>query len=146
VEHDGVTCYSCDNQSWFNPKKLSCTSRANCEGNTYYNATEGSCLFCPYFCSVCNYDDTNPVNNNITCLSCTHDGWFTANTSNCEIRSNCHNGTFYDADNNSCYDCPEYCLDCFYDESNVGNVTCTSCEDEWNYQLNDAGRCISKHD
>jgi hypothetical protein len=25
-------------------------------------------------------------------------------------------------------------------------VTCTSCEDEWNYQLNDAGRCISKHD
>ena len=145
ITHNGVSCYSCDETSWFNPKKENCSFRAHCQGNTYYNSSEDTCLFCPYYCTECNYDDTNPGNHNITCVACNNDGWLAASL-NCEMKSKCKSGSYYNINDNSCYDCPDDCSQCVYDVHNADNVTCTACEDVWHYAVNAAGRCISKHD
>ena len=142
VDHNGVTCFSCFPTGWFNPRKQNCTPRANCQGNTWYDQEEDVCLFCPYFCSECNYDDTNPGNDNITCLACIEEGFFYPNLGSCEVRSRCRIGTYYDDKDNSCYDCPYDCEECVYDVSNTDNVTCTSCEDNLHYALTEAGRCV----
>jgi len=148
IEHNGLTCFGCEEKFWFNPKKGNCTPRANCEGNTYYNETEETCFFCPYYCAECNFDDTNPDYNNITCLSCIDDGFFNSTLGSCEIKSQCHNGTFYNPINNSCYDCADDCATCGFDIKNSKNnfEKCTKCEDELHYKLNGDGKCISKHD
>ena len=146
ITHQGVTCYGCDSSAWYNPKSLICTPRGNCGGNTYFNQTEDTCLFCPYYCTSCNYDETNPSYNYITCLSCREDGFLNSTLGGCEMRSRCHDGSYYNKFDNSCYDCPDECAKCVYDKSNVNNVTCIKCENEWHYVLTESGRCVNKHD
>ena len=86
---DGVTCYECLENAWFNPKNQKCITRNTCMGNTYYNETSKACLYCPYLCQSCNYDEMNQRYNNITCLECKAEGFFDKNSAQCEQKSQC---------------------------------------------------------
>ena len=117
VEHNGTTCYSCDESAWYNAKKKSCIPRGNCLGDTYYNESIKTCLFCPFYCSVCYFDDTNPDYNNITCTNCLAEGFLNENLGTCELKSRCRVGSYLNMKDNSCEDCGEGCEECQMDEN-----------------------------
>ena len=111
--NNNTYCTSCVFGSWFNPILSTCDGIPNCAVNQYYRSSDNSCNNCPVNCSACT--------NNTKCSACATGFINNSITTSCDLISNCSNGQYYLAINNTCAICPSPCTAC------ISNTTCLSC-------------------
>ena len=137
INNNKVECSACSSIGWLNNETKFCDVKAICTPGTYFNNTKNTCFFCPPHCTNCHYDADNIEMNNVTCTKCTPDAFYNSSFGICQQRSICNEGTYYNYNENWCYDCPENCSYCHYDENNRANnnVSCLSCLDDAFYNV-----------
>ena len=143
---NGADCTGCNDGFWYDFTNFTCDEVKICSSSTtYHNNSDNTCYDCPNNCTSCNYNESNPENENVSCLECQDGSFNNVSFGSCDPVPTCGESQYqeyYNTTDNLCYNCPENCTSCEYNDTNSenNNVTCNNCNSDSFYNST-FGKC-----